>query len=339
MAEIYRMCYDKILPADLRRLATPEFSSGTARMALFKTKKWPNGSTLKVRFLGGTPDQHDFVKNNAKEWCNHANLKLDFGNASDAEIRITFMDDGAWSYIGTDSLDIPLHAATMNFGWLEAGTVLHEFGHALGLIHEHQNPVGGINWNREAVIRDLSGPPNNWDLQTIEHNLFQKYSVDQVNATEVDTKSIMLYAIPSHWTLDGFHSDPNEALSSTDRSYIGNRLNYPFPETEDEAIELPVFEAKGFEGEIGQPGEQDLYRFSATSQGRYTIETEGPTDVILSLYGPDSQTHLIAQDDDSGTGQNAKVSTDLIPGTYFVQVRHYNPQSGSGRYDIRVSRQ
>ena len=50
----------------------------------------------------------------------------------------------------------------MNYGWLTPESaqdevrrvVLHEFGHALGLIHEHQNPKGGgIEWNRDAVQR------------------------------------------------------------------------------------------------------------------------------------------------------------------------------------------
>ena len=51
--------------------------------------------------------------------------------------------------------------------------ILHEFGHALGLIHEHQNPIQAIDWNKPAVIADLSGPPNNWDRDTIEHNMFE----------------------------------------------------------------------------------------------------------------------------------------------------------------------
>jgi len=38
-----------------------------------------------------------------------------------------------------------------NQPWIDLGTVLHEFGHALGLIHEHQNPAsGGFKWNREV---------------------------------------------------------------------------------------------------------------------------------------------------------------------------------------------
>lgn len=40
----------------------------------------------------------------------------------------------------------------MNLGFVDRPTVLHEFGHSLGLIHEHQSPFpGGFEWNREEV--------------------------------------------------------------------------------------------------------------------------------------------------------------------------------------------
>ena len=98
--------------------------------------------------------------------------------------------------------------------------MLHEFGHALGLIHEHQNPEQGINWDRDAVIADLSGPPNEWDLDTIEHNMFKKYDPAAVIATSTDKDSIMMYQIPEHWTLDDFATDFNATLSPMDKQLI-----------------------------------------------------------------------------------------------------------------------
>jgi hypothetical protein len=91
------------------------------------------------------------------------------------------------------------------------------------------------------------------------------------------------------------------------------------------------------EAEIGQYGEEDLYTFEATKSGLYTIETEGQTDVVMTLYGPNDSTHRIAQDDDSGVASNAKIVADLAPGKYFVQIRHYNSLSGKGKYAIAVS--
>ena len=110
--------------------------------------------------------------------------------------------DGSWSYLGTECRDIPADETTMNYGWLTPDSpddelqrvVLHEFGHALGLIHEHQNPEGGIDWNVPAVLADLGGPPNNWDEQTARHNVLDHYQPDEVTATTVDAESIMMYA-------------------------------------------------------------------------------------------------------------------------------------------------
>src|SRR5947207_15145721 len=99
----------------------------------------------------------------------------------------------------------------MNYGWLKStstdaeysSVMLHEFGHALGMIHEHQSPANGIKWNKEAVIKALSGPPNYWDLPTIQFNVFDRYSATQTQFTQFDPKSIMLYSFPKEWTLNG----------------------------------------------------------------------------------------------------------------------------------------
>jgi hypothetical protein len=331
-----KVCIDRVLPRDQRRILAQRLT-GPSRAALLVGKKWPNGSTLRVRFLGGSAAQQAIVKQFAPQWCQHANLKLEFGEAADAEIRITFQDDdGAWSYIGTDCKDIPLHQPTMNLGWQDEGVVLHEFGHAIGLIHEHQNPHGGIQWNKPNVYRDLGGPPNNWDKETIDHNMFATYDVQQINGTALDKKSIMLYAIPKAWTVDGFQSEPNEVLSATDKAFIGEAKNYPFAQGPATAVELPVLEMKPTQASIGKAGERDLFRFSAAKPGRFTIETEGSTDVVMSLYGPNSSTKLLSEDDDSGADRNAKITADLGAGTYYVQVRHYG--SGIGSYGFRVSR-
>lgn len=148
----------------------------------------------------------------------------------------------------------------------------------------------------------------------------------------------MLYAIPKTWTTDGFQSEPNEVLSATDQTFIGDTTNYPLQtQPGGGAVEIPVAETAAIQGQIGQPGEQDLYKFTAAKAGRYTIETGGPTDLVMSLYGPDNQTKPISEDDGSSVDRNAKIVADITPGTYFVQVRHYGA-GGTGSYSIKVSR-
>lgn len=224
-----KICFDRILPRDLRTAAPPPPAAGELARAAFERRKlWPNGATLRVAFLEGDAAQHQMVQQFAPGWSRHGNIKFDFSHNANPDIRITFNpNDGAWSYIGLDCQTIPRSQPTMNLGWQDEAVILHEFGHTIGLIHEHQNPVGGIKWNKENVYRDLGGPPNNWSRSTVDHNMFATYDRSQVNATAVDMKSIMLYAVPASWTLDGFNSVENTVLSDQDKAFIGDPRNYP----------------------------------------------------------------------------------------------------------------
>ena len=335
MSEYPKICFDRILPQDLNSPQIDSSDSGPARAIIVIRKLWPNGSNLRIRFIGGTPTQHQIVKDYAPQWTQHANLTFEFNNAPDAEIRISFnSSDGAWSYVGTDCQGIPRDQPTMNLGWQDEGVVLHEFGHAIGLGHEHQNPRGGIQWNRANVVRDLSGPPNFWDVATIENNVLNKYSQHQVNGTQFDPNSIMLYAFPGSWTLSGQGTHENEVLSAQDKAFISSDKAYPGRVADK--VELTI-DAQPTQANIGQPGEEDIFKFTVAKDGIYAIETGGQTDVMMKLYGPNSQTQLIAQDDDGGVGLNAKIVRPLLAGEYFVQIRHYNQSGGTGAYDIRVS--
>ncbi|HKG94998.1 MAG TPA: hypothetical protein VKA84_23985 [Gemmatimonadaceae bacterium] len=206
-------------------------TEGKTKAALQKAAMWQPGDIITVSFLDGDAGVQERVRKVAEEWTGSrmANLTLDFRkNTTDTLIRISFNYAGSWSVIGTTCRQVPKGRPTMNFGWLRPGSgeaelrrvVLHEFGHALGLIHEHQSPAGGIQWNKEAVKRDLSGPPNNWPDDVIEHNMFEPADAKETNFTPLDRASIMLYPIPASWTINGFSVGLNGELSSTDKQFI-----------------------------------------------------------------------------------------------------------------------
>ena len=246
-----RICVDRVIPlkwkAQAAELAVkenpangprglrmmPGASSHPLKMALFTGKRWKPGRTLGVRFLDGSKTQRSTTERFAKVWEKYANIKLKFGAAPKAEVRISFeADPGSWSAVGTDSLlreTFPVAEPTMNFGWLRDDTeleeyrrvVLHEFGHALAAIHEHQNPKGGLRWNEKAVYAYFSGPPNNWSKEEIDFNILQKYKLDQLNATDFDIKSIMLYSFPPEFIQGGKGTPNNTDLSTGDKKFIG----------------------------------------------------------------------------------------------------------------------
>ena len=112
--------------------------------------------------MEGTPAEQATARAQAAWWSAVANLKFDFGNAPDAEIRITFdPNDGAWSTVGTDARGVPFNQATMNLGFLDGGTAAHEFGHAIGLAHEHSStPPAESSGMSRSSSQALAGPPN-----------------------------------------------------------------------------------------------------------------------------------------------------------------------------------
>jgi hypothetical protein len=209
---------------------------GKDRAALLRGARWRRGSVISISFLDGDPVVQRRVKRAALKWTalGLANLTFEFREAPPTWIRISFQFEGSWSSIGTTCLQITDQTQpTMNLGWLTREStkadveqvVLHEFGHAIGLIHEHQSPGGEIHWNRIQVAQDLSGPPNHWSAETIKQNMFEPYSKLETNYTELDPLSIMMYPLPGKWTIDGFSVGLNNKISRTDKTFIHSQ--YP----------------------------------------------------------------------------------------------------------------
>jgi hypothetical protein len=350
--KIPRVCIDMELPEEMQVAAAeraiaenpanlPAGGGSPFSLAVITGKKWQNGRTLRVRFLDGQPEIQAKVQQFAVQWMDFANIKFAFDNSPDAEIRVSFTPGlGSWSYMGTDNLSIPRDKPTMNYGWFDADTddeeysrtVLHEFGHALGCIHEHQHPDTDIPWDREAAYAYYLRT-NNWSRAQVDQQVFQRYSRAQTQFSAFDKDSIMEYPVDEALTIGNFSIGWNRHLSPTDKTFIASC--YPKDKPADAFQELPLGTA--VQGEIGKPGEADLYKLTVAQQGRYTVETTGPTDTFMSLSGPNDPAKLIAEDDDAGQGHNAKIRTDLAPGTYWVRVRHFKP-TGTGQYSLTARR-
>jgi len=186
---------------------------GRVAAAVERLKLWENGRTLRVRFLDGDPAVQTKVEAIAKEWETEANLSLRFVTSGAAEIRVSFAEKGfSWSTVGTDALTVGRTESTMNYGWLEPNTstreyqrvVRHEFGHALGMIHEHQNPAaaGVIPWDKPKVYAYYA--QQGWSKDDVDFNIFAVYSEDSTNHTSFDPTSIMEYTIPDSLTVGSY---------------------------------------------------------------------------------------------------------------------------------------
>jgi serralysin len=217
MSLMSRLCLDRTP----RKLLPPHVEE----MAVMKAAVWEPGQTLRIAFRGGRVRDRVAVMKAANTWMEHANLKIVQVVRGPAELRFAFeLGHGSWSYVGRECLEIPPDQPTGNMGWPDdPGRDLHELGHALGCIHEHQSPAEAIPWNKPAVYAFYGGPPNNWSKQEVDQQVFAKYDGTTISNSVWDKHSVMEYPIPTELVTDpAFSVGWNQVLSPTDIAFISN---------------------------------------------------------------------------------------------------------------------
>jgi hypothetical protein len=229
-----------------------------ARAAFLTSTLWNVGDTIRIYFIEPIPTNLEW----REPWTNDSKFldplyqsiqgKVDPTDVNQSDIRILFKQGIGCSSIVGNSRSIPKLSTgtgtniqpagqpepTMKYSWLDVSTVLHEFCHALGMIHEHQNPQGNpIKWNETAVYCYYKSVNPRWTDDDVKRNVLDTYQKDQINGSSYDQASIMIYSFPENVQCNGenlpltlnsppLKINPNYRLSNTDIELL--KLMYPF---------------------------------------------------------------------------------------------------------------
>ncbi|XZF14081.1 M12 family metallopeptidase [Chitinophagaceae bacterium MMS25-I14] len=193
--------------------------------------------TITVIFTDGDSIVQARVRTTALKWEKYANIKFNFAaSAAKPDISVSFQrGKGTNSRIGKYSAGF---RPSMYFDDLNPDDddyyydyyVLHEFGHALGLMHEHQSPNSNVVWNVSALEKYCAAFNPPWSPTMVREQIIDQFARSQVLASDFDPTSIMMYSFPSNLVESGnVPAYGNSAISTTDSIHI--RRLYPFPAT------------------------------------------------------------------------------------------------------------
>ncbi|MGN4047456.1 M12 family metallopeptidase [Pseudomonas sp. SM4] len=208
-------------------------SGGRRKRSLINySKLWANGRTLTIAFIDDVdPDHKRKIMEAAVRWIPYVNLSFEFVDDLQGDIRIATKNNYNSSMLGTDALLIHPDWPTMNLGVKPdhedfETIVTHEFGHALGAMHEHQHPQADIPWDKPKVYdyyqnREM-GPLT---PEQVDFNLFTPFNTLEAIYTEYDRKSIMHHPVSNDLTLGDWENPINREISKKDIKMMS--LLYP----------------------------------------------------------------------------------------------------------------
>ena len=210
---------------------------------------WKKQRVITVAFYGGSDDLYQLIEQTAREWTAlGGQLSFSFKNDAGhyhhwtpndtfpaANIRIAFDNSGYWSLLGVLARNADSGDQTMNFEGFPADlpkyfhganaaewrisyahtTILHEFGHAIGLSHEHFNPQCQKDLKLDTIITYLMGEPNKWSQEQARFNMDAQYyeqilgqqagpvESKLITSPTIDQSSVMLYVFPVNFYKSG----------------------------------------------------------------------------------------------------------------------------------------
>ncbi|HEX5103981.1 MAG TPA: M12 family metallopeptidase [Pirellulaceae bacterium] len=344
------------LPARAAQLAAENYPAGiqsAPARAAFANHLELADKILRFYFQPGTPaNLADRIIEHARTWTKHIDLKFDVvHDPARAVVRVRCSRlVGHASHIGSDGLRVPVNQETMTLGFSDLidfekqpkyneFVVLHEVGHALGLIHEHNRGDAALDFDRGRTIAYFA--TRGLNAAQVQYNIFDRWTKPLVKFSEYDPKSIMHYMFPKEIMRSGQGTAQNFELSPNDirmaQEMYGAADGSPPPPAPPRPTSGETQMAiDGAPAAVNlRPGQAVTLKFQvAAGQGGkpYTIYSEGGTQVVLQLLGPNDATKDATPASAPGHGTydltNDAIQATLAEGAYVVKVQHVSSHGG-----------
>ena len=229
----------------------PEDAARDVRGVADLLRLWPANSELQLCFWDGDDELRKLFVDVIQRWLPGTSIQVDYGPApryrdcsptSPSDIRVAFKLGGNWSFVGTESLTYNRTSASLNIGDAAMGSLadldraalegvmLHEFGHALGLQHEHQSPEAHCNEEFDyPKIYQYAAAVWGWSKEKVDKNMKALAAGPRWLTTPYDPHSVMHYYFKDWMFKQGSAATcfvgHNQVLSATDKELI--RRVYP----------------------------------------------------------------------------------------------------------------
>jgi serralysin len=148
-----------------------------------------------------------------------------------------------WEQVEEEMKTDPGHWSSVEIGRV----VTHEFGHALGLLHEQSFP-GIIKWNKSDSVYNYYKQTQKWSRAVVDFNVFEVNKQTYTNGTAYDPKSIMHYDVKPWQTLDGYTLKSSKVLSDGDKAMIAGL--YPKTKAKSDFVVPKVTVSNAFKVDV-----------------------------------------------------------------------------------------
>jgi hypothetical protein len=193
------------------------------QIVVFRRSTWARGATLRVRFLDDEASAADILKI-ANEWTTDLTVHFVLVTSGPSHIRVKTTGIRLSSLIGKQP-ESTSDRPTMELGGLTTARnpaerrafILHEFGHALGALHEHQRLGARLTWQTEVVYKYFE---DKYGMSRVDiyRNVMRPFDESSAAAsTPFDRQSVMMYPILKEFTVEGFIQPWNSVLSDYDK--------------------------------------------------------------------------------------------------------------------------